>query len=101
MKNRIIGGMCAVLLASLGACQTSKSSNPTSPTIAGPIAGVTISAPQLVQPAQGQKFKDTEQPIRLVVNNATTTGVRTLTYNFDVATDSGFTTKVFSRSGVA
>jgi hypothetical protein len=100
MKNRIIGGACAVLLASLAACQTSKSSNPTAPTVAGPIAGVNISAPTLVQPAQGQKFKADQQPIQLVVNDATTNGVRPLTYTFEVAADSGFATKVFSRAGV-
>jgi len=93
----VSGGL---LLLTLGGCQTSKSSTPTAPTVAGPIAGVTISAPVLLQPSQGFKFKESEQPIKLVVQNATTNGVRALTYTFEVATDSGFSSKVFGRSAV-
>jgi hypothetical protein len=100
MRSRSLAA-CGLLLLSLGACQTSKSSNPTAPTVAGPIAGVSISAPVLLEPAQGFKFKENEQPIRLVIQNASSTGVRPLSYTFEVATDSGFNTKVFSRSGVA
>lgn len=92
---------CGLLLLALGGCQTSKSSTPTAPTVAGPIEGVTISAPGLLEPSQGFKFKESEQPIKLVVQNATTSGVRPLTYSFEVASDSSFSTKVFSRSGVA
>jgi hypothetical protein len=90
-----------LLLIGLGACETSKSSTPTAPTVAGPIPGVNITAPALLEPAQGFKFKESEQPIRLVVRNATTNGVRPLSYTFEVSADSGFSTKVFSRSGVA
>jgi hypothetical protein len=92
---------CALAVVGLAGCEAAKSSNPTSPTVAGPIPGVTISAPALLEPAQGVKFKENEQPIRLVVQNAASTGVRPLTYNFEVAADPGFGTKVFSRSGVA
>ena len=101
MRSRSLAAVCGLLLLSLGACTTSKSENPTAPTVAGPIAGVTISAPVLLAPTQGFKFKESEQPIRLIVQNATTSGVRPLTYTFEVASDSGFTAKVFSRSGVA
>jgi len=101
MTSRTLKVSCGLLLLALGGCQTSKSSTPTAPTVAGPIAGVTISAPVLVSPAQGFKFKESEQPIQLVVQNATTSGVRPLAYTFEVAADSGFTSKVFSRAGVA
>jgi hypothetical protein len=101
MTSRALKAWCGLLLFALAGCQTSKSSSPTAPTVAGPIAGVTITAPALVEPAQGFKFKESEQPIKLVVQNATTSGVRALTYSFEVAADSGFGTKVFSRSGVA
>ncbi|HET7695841.1 MAG TPA: hypothetical protein VFK57_09055 [Vicinamibacterales bacterium] len=100
MKSRIFTVACGLSLIALGGCQTSKSSTPTAPTVAGPIPGVTISAPALLEPAQGFKFKESEQPIRLVVQNATTNGVRPLTYTFEVASDANFTTKVFSRSNV-
>jgi hypothetical protein len=89
-----------LLLLALGGCQTSKSSTPTAPTVAGPIPGVNITAPVMLEPAQGFKFRESEQPIRLVVQNATTNGVRPLTYTFEVSSDTGFTSKVFSRSGV-
>ena len=101
MTSRALKASCGLFLLTLGGCEAAKSSNPTAPTVAGPIAGVTISAPALLEPAQGFKFKESEQPIRLVVQNATTTGVRSLSYTFEVGSDSGFTTKVFARSGVA
>jgi hypothetical protein len=101
MRSTIRLLSCGLLLLGAAACQTSKSSTPTAPTVAGPIAGVTISAPSLLQPAQGFKFKESEQPIQLVIQNATTNGERALSYTFEVATDAGFTTKVFSRSKVA
>src|SRR6266540_1827520 len=101
MTPRFARLACGVLAVGLTACETAKSSNPTSPTVAGPIPGVNISAPALLEPAQGFKFKENEQPIRLVVQNATSSGVRPLTYTFEVAADSGFSAKVFSRSGVA
>jgi hypothetical protein len=91
----------AVLTAALAGCEAKKSSNPLSPSVAGPIPGVEISAPKLLEPAQGFKFKESEQPIKLLIENASSTGVRPLSYAFEVATDNGFTTKVFSRAGVA
>lgn len=101
MTSRFARFACALSVLGLAGCEAAKSSNPTAPSVAGPIPGVNISAPALLEPAQGLKFKENEQPIRLVVANATTNGVRPLTYNFEVATDPGFGTKVFSRSGVA
>ena len=103
MKNaRAVHIACGVaLLALSAACETSKSSTPTAPTVAGPIPGVNISAPILLEPSQGFKFKENEQPIRLVIQNATTNGVRPLSYTFEVASDTAFATKVFSRSNVA
>jgi hypothetical protein len=91
---------CAALTFALAGCEAQKSSNPLSPSVAGPIAGVQITAPKLVEPAQGFKYKESQQPIKLVIENAATTGVRPLTYIFEVATDAAFTSKVFARSGV-
>jgi hypothetical protein len=101
MTSRLARIACTALAFGLAGCEAAKSSNPTSPTVAGPIPGVNITAPALIEPAQGFKFKESEQPIRLVVQNATSSGVRPLTYTFEVAADSGFSTKVFSRSSVA
>jgi len=91
----------AALLLTLVACEAQKSSNPLSPTVAGPIAGVDITAPQLLEPAQGFKFRENQQPIKLVIENSTSSGVRPVSYLFEVASDLSFTNKVFARSGVA
>jgi len=100
MKTRSVRITFGLLLLALGGCETSKSSTPTAPTVAGPIPGVNITAPAMLEPAQGFKFKESEQPIRLLIQNATTNGVRALTYTFEVASDANFATKVFSRSAV-
>ena len=92
--------LCAALTIALAGCEAKKSSNPLSPSVAGPIAGVNITPPKLVDPAQGFKYKESQQPIKLIIENATTTGVRPITYMFEVATDADFTTKVYARSGV-
>jgi hypothetical protein len=84
----------------LGGCEHTKSSNPLSPTIAGPIPGVEITQPVLLEPGQGWKFKDKQQPITLLVENAATSGVRPLVYAFEIAVDSGFKTIVYSRRDV-
>ena len=84
-----------------GACEASKSSNPLSPTVAGPIPGVEITEPRLLEPQQGFRFRESQQPIRLLIENASTSGVRPLTYVFEVASDREFGTIVFARSGVA
>ena len=57
----------------LAGCEEAKSANPTSPSIAGPIAGVTISAPKLLQPAAGSQLSFEQQPITLVLANSTST----------------------------
>ena len=89
-----------VAATALAACTTSKSSTPTSPTIAGPIAGVEISAPQPVAPLSGATVMSTTPAVTLVVENATTTGVRPLTYTFQVSADGSFDSLVFSGDGI-
>ena len=91
----------AAFLVTLVACEAQKSENPLSPSVAGPIAGVDISPPRLLEPSQGFKFKENQQPIKLVIENSVTTGVRPVSYLFEVASDADFATKVFARSGVA
>jgi hypothetical protein len=54
-----------------------------------------------MNPSAGTKVAVDKQPLTLTVANADTNGVRPLSYGFDVATDVNFTSKVFSRSGVA
>jgi hypothetical protein len=87
------------MLASAG-CEAKKSSNPLSPSVAGPIPGVEITTPKPLEPGQGLRLKEAQQPVELLIENASTTGVRPLSYTFEVATDSSFATKVFARSAV-
>ena len=97
--RRLIPLLLPAVLA-LAGCEASKSSTPTSPSVAGPIAGVTITAPTAVAPGQGSKVSAKDQPVTLVVQNSTTSGQRPVTYVFDVAMDSGFSNKVVSREGI-
>lgn len=97
---RPLSALPVALLIALAACEAQKSSNPLSPSIAGPIAGVEITAPRILEPAPGSRYRESQQPIRLIVENASTNGVRPLYYTFEVATDSEFQTKMFARSQV-
>jgi len=88
------------VVLTLAGCAVEKSENPLTPTVAGPLPGVGISAPSTVDPSQGTKIPVSSQPISLTVVNATTNGVRPLSYLFQVATDVNFSNVVFSRDNV-
>jgi hypothetical protein len=92
--------MSAALLAPLAACEAKKSDNPLSPSVAGPIAGVEISAPRVLEPGEGLKLKEAQQPITLLVENSSTTGVRPVAYTFEVSSTETFEQKLYARSGV-
>src|SRR5438445_6478369 len=93
-------GLLAAVLA-LSACEASKSSNPLSPSVAGPIPGVEISAPRMLEPQAGQRISVERQPITLLIENSSSSGVRPLTYTFEIATDAAFNTRVFTRESIA
>src|SRR5437763_2783046 len=96
-----LGTLFLSLLATAAVgCAAEKSSNPLTPTVAGPIPGVDITAPKVLTPASTKIAVD-QQPVTLLAENASSTGVRPLSYLFEVATDSGFANKVFIRDGVA
>lgn len=90
------------LLASVVAagCQVSKSSNPLSPAVAGPIAGVEISKPNLLEPGPGWQIQPRDQPLTLMFQSANTSGVRSLYYTIEIATDAAFSSVIFARTGV-
>src|SRR5436190_11182366 len=92
-----------VLAASvvLISCESSKSSNPLSPAVAGPIPGVNISAPKMLEPVPGQRIAVDRQPVTLLIENSSTNGVRPLSYAFEIATDAAFNSKVFTRDSIA
>jgi len=63
--------------------------------------GVSLTAPTPVSPADNALIRFADQPVRLVIGNGVTTGSTALTYTFEVATDSGFANKVYTKDGVA
>ena len=96
-KNvRSITKLCFFALATAFAvgCEATKSETPTSPNVAGPIAGVGITAPSLRSPINGAEVVNTE-PLRLVFSNAVTNGVRPLWYHIEVAVDREFNSRAY------
>jgi hypothetical protein len=89
-----------LLLLTAAACSESKSANPLSPTIAGPIAGVSIDAPKPMAPTSAAQVSTDQQPVTLIVENAATNGIRPVSYVFEISADSGFGTPLFSQSGI-
>ena len=85
----------------------SKSSSPTQPsttaaaTADGAAATASVTVPRPVLPAAGASIRHVDQPLTLVVANAVITQSAAATYTFEVSTDSGFSTKAYSKGGVA
>jgi hypothetical protein len=92
---RKIGYILAAALALTAAGCTKKSSNPLSPTVAGPIGGVSITAPKPLEPAN-QATVPPNTPVTLLFESATTTGERPITQELDVALDPEFSQRVHS-----
>src|SRR5262245_57451553 len=97
MLAGLLGGLVVV---SLVGCAADKSENPLAPTVAGPIPGVNISAPNVLSP-QATRIEVDSQPVTLLVENASTSGVRPLLYVFEVAADASFTNVVYRREDIA
>jgi hypothetical protein len=79
---------------------TKKSSNPLSPTVAGPIGGVSITAPKPLEPLN-QATMPANAPVTLLFESATTTGERPITQELQVALDADFTQRVHSADKLA
>lgn len=102
MNARLTRALAFVaVLPLVAACETSKSSNPLSPSVAGPIPGVEISAPTPLQPSANANVESDKQPVTLLLENASSSGQRPLTYRVEVAADAGFSTMVFSKDNIA
>ena len=76
--------------AVLAGCETQKSANPLSPDVAGPIPGVTITAPKPLEPGMGQQIVADGGPQTLLIENAGTSGQRELFLQVDVSADATF-----------
>jgi hypothetical protein len=93
--------LAGLSVAVAGCAKTEKSENPLSPNIAGPMPGVEITAPILMEPGRGWRLKTNEQPVQLLVENASSNGPRPLLYRFEVAADAGFQNIVYAREAIA
>jgi hypothetical protein len=90
----------AILAAATAACGSSNPAQPSSgSTSAANGLTASVSAPRPVVPANGAQIRNTDQPVVLVVQNAVST-VAGSTYTFEIATDSGFASKVQTKDGV-
>ena len=102
--HRVTAGGALFAIAgalTIGACvRYEKSQNPLSPTLAGPLPGITITQPNPVQPNQNSRIPVDQQPVTLMVDNASTNSVRPLSYRFEVAGDGDFFNMVFTREGI-
>ena len=84
----------------IAACAVEKSETPLAPTVAGPIAGVQITPPKPLEPAAGARIPGDRQPLTLLLENASSNSPRPLSYLFEIATEPGFTNRVFAQDNV-
>ncbi len=98
-----LGTLVGITLAAaaLSACDVTRSSTPTSPLIAGPIAGVEITPPKPLLPLANATVLADGSAVVLTVENASTTGVRALSYRFELSSDATFGEVAFAATGVA
>ena len=89
-----VGSLVAVLC--LTGCEVAKSANPTAPTVAGPLPGVSITAPKPLEPGSGTQLTFSAEPPTLLIENAGTSGVRTLWLQVEIGTDPAFQQVVHS-----
>ena len=96
------GLLCAIALLAIAAtgCTASKSSSPLSPTVAGPLPGVEITAPKALEPVANVKIPVEAQPLTLLLESGGSNGPRPLSYVFEVAVDSAFSNKIFVAENV-
>ena len=90
--NQTLKSVFVVALpAGLVACETEKSRNPLSPSVAGPIEGVTISSPSELAPTDGLLVRVEDQPIQLTFSRASSNSERPYWYELQVSRDGAFT----------
>ena len=95
---------CLLVLSAVAltaACEQAKSSNPLSPDVAGPIPGVSITAPKPLEPAVGAQVVATGSPQTLLIENAGSSSSRPLFLQVDIAADGNFRTILHQADRVA
>ena len=94
----LVAGFSAVVV--LAGCETSKTANPLSPLIAGPIEGVDITLPRPLEPGTGWKVDYKNQPITLLIENPSSNSPRPFTMRVQLASDAAFVNILFASSGL-
>lgn len=95
-------GLSAIVaITCLVGCEAAKSANPTAPSVAGPIPGVNITAPRPLEPFAGSTLTFDGEPLTLLIENAGTSGARSLWLQLEVGTDSGFQQIVHQADQIA
>ena len=100
MKRFYVFGAALAITAAACSSNSSPSQPSGSSAVSDSNASASVTAPRPLTPAAGATVRNADQPATLVVANAAVTS-GTATYTFEVATDTAFANKVFSRSGVA
>ena len=90
-----------VAIACLAGCETAKSANPTAPSVAGPIPGVNITAPRPLEPGAGSTLVFNNEPPTLLIENAGTSGARSIWLQLEVGTDANFQQIVYQADQIA
>jgi hypothetical protein len=94
--------VCAsfALIAMAGACTKSTPLQPSAGSTSGS-AATSSTVPRLNSPSDGAPIPNLSQPLTLTIANSVSTSAAAPTYTFEVATDAGFATIVYSKAGVA
>src|SRR5688572_15010633 len=101
-SNYPFRGLCAlVAVICVVGCESAKSANPTAPSVAGPIPGVNITAPRPLEPGAGSTLVFDGEPMTLLIENAGTSGVRSLWLQLEVSSDTSFQQIVHQADQIA
>ena len=90
----------ALLALTVAGCVVEKSENPLSPSLAGPLPGVAISAPVPVSPTNNALVMNTA-PVQLVFNNSVSNSPRGFWYRVELAGDASFSSILYRNERVS
>ncbi len=79
-----------VAILCLAGCEAAKSANPTAPSVAGPIPGVSITAPKPLEPGANSTLVAQSDPPTLLIENPGTSGQRAIWLQLEIAADFNF-----------
>jgi hypothetical protein len=101
-RHYLYQGLSALgVIICLTGCEAAKSANPTAPSVAGPIPGVNITAPRLLEPSADSTLTFNNEPMTLLIENAGTSGARTIYLQLEIAVDTAFQQLVHQADQIA